>query len=102
MWVWGGVPGWAPPSGYISTFFSDSEFELRCAAFHFDSHYFAMPIVPPEDFDDAVQPLPEDQFPYGKNCRMGRGIQAILFHYKILAKAVENLQIEEFFSLRDF
>ena len=75
---------WVGPSLRLHLpFFSDSESVYVTLPFLSNLVALAMPIVPPEDFDDAVQPLPEDQFPYGKGCRMGCGIQAILFHYKI-------------------
>ena len=40
-------------------------------------------VVPPEDCNAAVSLLPDTQFPYGNNCVLARGWQAVLFHYGI-------------------
>ena len=60
------------------------------------------PIAPPVDFNAALVQLPADQFPYGDPCPMNRGIQSLLFHYRIAAEEVANLVIEEFWTKLDF
>ena len=61
-----------------------------------------MPIEPPADFNDALVDLPDDQFPYGPGCKVEHGVQSVLFHYRIPADDVANLEIEEFYTLLDF
>ena len=61
-----------------------------------------MPIAPPIDFNDALMELPEDQHPYGVDCPMNRGIQSLLFQYRIPAEDFTNFVIEEFFTRLDF
>ena len=61
-----------------------------------------MPIVPPEDYDEAVKPLPADQTPYGNDCQMATKIQAILFHYEITADEAAMLMDQGFFVRKHF
>ena len=42
-------------------------------------------------YDVAIKMLPEDKYPYGKDCPINRKIQAILVHYKICTKDVALL-----------
>ena len=60
------------------------------------------PIEPPVDFKSALIELPDDQHPYGVDCPINRGVQSLLFQYRIPAEDVANLVIEEFFTRLDF
>ena len=59
-------------------------------------------IVPPESFDDAVQPFPDGQRPYGGNCKIRLRIQAVLFHYGVTPEVVAKLEGEGFEKIGDF
>ena len=61
-----------------------------------------MSITPPIDYNDALVELPEDQHPYGVDCPVNRGIQSLLFQYRISAEDVANLVIEEFYTRLDY
>ena len=61
-----------------------------------------MAVEAPDNFDEGISLLPDDQPPFGVNCLIALGIQTVLFHYQISAKEVEDLEGEELFTLRDF
>ena len=61
-----------------------------------------MSVAPPIDYNDALVELPEGQHPYGVDCPVNRGIQSLLFQYRIPAEDVANLVIEEFYTRLDF
>ena len=61
-----------------------------------------MTFTAPVDYNSVLRELPDDVFPYGEDCPINRGVQSVLFHYRIPEDDVANLAIEEFFTLQDF
>ena len=61
-----------------------------------------MAAVPPKKYDDAVQPLLADQFPFGADCPIDRDIQAILFHYDVCQDDAAVLVGEELYKRNDY
>ena len=61
-----------------------------------------MSFVAPTDPSVALKELPKDFFPYGDKCKIARGIQSVLFHYKIQPEDVANIELEELYTKVDF